>query len=45
VKNAVSVVQRLLKTAFGLPDNPINRYNGALAWQAKFFASPEIADE
>ena len=44
MKNAVSVVQRLLKKAFGLAGNPIHRYSGALAWQAKFFASSEIAD-
>jgi hypothetical protein len=44
-KNAVSVVQRLLKKAFGLPDNPIHRYRGGLAWQAKFFASSEIEEE
>ena len=44
-KNAVAVVQKLLKTAFGLSDNPIHRYKSAIGWQAKFFASSEIADE
>ncbi len=41
VKNSVYVVQRMLKHAFGLADNPIRPYDGALAWQAKFFASSE----
>ncbi len=45
VKNAVSVVQRTLKGAFGLADNPIRPYNGALGWKAKFFASSESGSD
>ena len=45
VRNAVYVVQTKLKHAFGLADNPIRPYDGALAWQAKFFASSEDVRE
>jgi DNA-binding response OmpR family regulator len=43
-KNAVSVVQKLLKEAFSLEENPIERHSVANAWRARFFASSEIAD-
>jgi hypothetical protein len=29
---------------YRLTDNPIHRYRGGLAWQAKFLASAEIED-